>query len=329
MASHHPSSPDPLERSPTPTDSVPPTQIEAVRRFNRFYTGQIGLLEESLLESPFTLTEGRILFEVAHQVETTATDLAGRLRLDRGYLSRILASFHERGLLDRRTSEEDGRVQLLTLTPLGKKAFEEINAASEREIRELLHGVPVAQRARLVDAMHTIRSILQDPDEHCPSFLVRTHLPGDLGWVVHRHGVLYHREYAWDERFEALVAEIVADFARERDPARECCWIAERDGVRVGSVFLVRHPRREGVARLRLLLVEPDARGMGIGRRLVEECTRFARDAGYHTITLWTNSVLHAARRLYEREGYRLVEEDPHHSFGHDLVGQNWELTLA
>jgi DNA-binding MarR family transcriptional regulator len=162
MASHHPSSPDPLERSPTPTDSVPPTQIEAVRRFNRFYTGQIGLLEESLLESPFTLTEGRILFEVAHQVETTATDLAGRLRLDRGYLSRILASFHERGLLDRRTSEEDGRVQLLTLTPLGKKAFEEINAASEREIRELLHGVPVAQRARLVDAMHTIRSILQD-----------------------------------------------------------------------------------------------------------------------------------------------------------------------
>lgn len=303
-------------------------EVEAVRRFNRFYTRQIGLLEEGFLRSPYSLTEVRVLYEIAHHEETTATHLAQELGLDPGYLSRMIARFRKRGLVKARRSEADRRRTLLSLAEQGQQAFAELNAAQRREIEGLLEGRPATERARLVQSMSTIESILGAPPEHKVPYILRPPHSGDMGWVVHRHGVLYNQEYGWNEAFEALVARIVADFVEHFDPRRERCWIAERGGENVGSVFLVRHQERPGVARLRLLLVEPRARGMGIGRRLVQECSQFARQVGYARITLWTNSVLHAARRIYEEEGYVLVHEDPHHSYGHDLVGQTWELDL-
>lgn len=305
-----------------------PHRIEAVRRFNRFYTKQIGLLQEGLLQSPFSLTEARVVYELAHHEQTTATHLAQELGLDQGYMSRIVRGFQESGLIERRPSKEDRRVQLLSLTEAGQEAFAEINAASRSEIEAMLAEFSEGEQRRLLKAMGDIEEMLGAPPEHRVPYIRRPHQPGDMGWVVHRHGVLYNREYGWDEGFEALVAEIVARFIRDFDRRRERCWIAEKDGENVGSVFLVRHPEREGVAKLRLLLVEPRARGLGIGSHLVGECTRFARQAGYSTITLWTNSVLDAARRIYEKEGYRMVREKPHHSFGADLVGQDWELEL-
>lgn len=303
-------------------------RVEAVRRFNRFYTKQIGVLSGSLLNSSFSLAEARVLYELAHHEQTTATHLAQELELDPGYLSRILRRLQQRGLIHRRRSDTDGRQVLLSLTERGQAAFSEINAASRNEIEGMLRELSPAAQDRLLEAMHTIESLLGAPEEHRVPYILRPHQPGDMGWVVHRHGVLYRREYGWDETFEALVAEIVAAFVRDYDARRERCWIAESGGENVGSVFLVKHPEREGVAKLRLLLVEPHARGLGIGRRLVHECTRFARQVGYRTITLWTNSVLDAARRIYEREGYRLVHREPHHSFGHDLIGETWELEL-
>ncbi|MBW3553894.1 MAG: helix-turn-helix domain-containing GNAT family N-acetyltransferase [Gemmatimonadetes bacterium] len=303
-------------------------RVEAVRRFNRFYTQQIGVLREGLLKSPYSLTEARVIYELAHHERTTATHLSGELGLDAGYLSRILRGFAERGLIEKRPSETDGRTTLVWLSARGEAAFAELNAASRGEIEALLAPFSEEEQRRLLDAMGAIQGLLSAPTEHRVPYILRPHQPGDMGWVVHRHGVLYAREYGWDETFEALVAEIVARFIREYDPAWERCWIAEREGEPAGSVFLVRHPERDGVAKLRLLLVEPTARGLGIGGRLVAECTRFARRAGYRRITLWTNSVLHAARRLYEREGYELVAEEPHRSFGRDLVGQTWELEL-
>jgi len=308
------------------TESLRP--VEAVRRFNRFYTRQIGLLQEGLLESPFSLTEARVLYEIAHHEQTTATHLADELGVDPGYLSRILRAFQRRGLLERRPSPSDRRQILVSLTDEGREAFAQLNAASQNEIRALLGPLSDPDQDRLVLAMHTISELLGARPEHRVPYILRPHQSGDMGWVVHRHGALYSREHGWDEGFEALVAEIVAHFIRNYDPKRERCWIAEREGENVGSVFLVRHPEREGVAKLRLLLVEPTARGLGIGKRLVQECTRFARQAGYRAITLWTNSILHAARRIYEQEGYRLVAEEPHDSFGHDLIGQTWELEL-
>jgi DNA-binding MarR family transcriptional regulator/predicted N-acetyltransferase YhbS len=303
-------------------------RVESVRRFNRFYTWQLGLLQEGLLRSPFTLTEARIVYELAQHEQTTATHLGQELGLDAGYLSRILRGFTKGGLIEKEPSETDRRQSLLSLTDGGRKAFAELNAASRQEIEALLEELEEEQQRGLIDAMQTIERLLGAGPEHRVPYILRPHQPGDLGWVVQRHGVLYHREYGWDEQFEALVAEIVADFVRGFDAKRERCWIAEREGENVGCVFLVKHPEREGVARLRLLLVEPKARGLGIGRRLVQECTRFARRAGYHTITLWTNSVLHSARRIYEEEGYRLIREEPHHSFGYDLVGQTWEMAV-
>lgn len=303
-------------------------RIEAVRRFNRFYTRQIGLLQDGLLRSPFTLSEARIIYELAHQEGATATQLVEELGLDAGYLSRILRSLQERGVLERTPVATDRRQYLLKLTEQGAAAFGELNAASRSEIDGMLSVLANVDQDRLVRAMATIEALLGAPSEHRVPYILRPHQSGDMGWVVQRHGVLYNREYGWDERFEALVAEIVAGFIRTFDAKLERCWIAEREGENVGCVFIVRHPERERVARLRLLLVEPGARGLGIGRRLVQECTRFARQAGYHTITLWTNSVLHAARGIYEREGYDLVDEQPHNSFGHDLVGQTWELKL-
>jgi DNA-binding MarR family transcriptional regulator/GNAT superfamily N-acetyltransferase len=308
------------------TDAI--QRIEAVRRFNRFYTRQIGLLEEGLLRTPYTLTEGRVVYELAHHEETTATHLGEELGLDGGYLSRVVRGLQERGVLERRSSPADRRQYLLTLTEAGQAAFAQLNAASRSEVRAMLSGLSEVDQQRLIQAMHTIEGVLGARPEHGVPYILRPHESGDMGWVVQRHGVLYNQEYGWDEQFEGLVAEIVATFIRNFDAKRERCWIAEKDGENVGSVFLVRHAEREGVAKLRLLLVEPAARGLGIGRRLVQECTRFARQARYRAITLWTNSVLIAARGIYEREGYRLVDEQPHHSFGHDLIGQTWELAL-
>jgi len=300
--------------------------VEAVRRFNRFYTKQIGVLHEKLLRSPFSLTEARIIYELAHQEQTTATRLVSELGLDGGYVSRVLRGFEKRGFLAKHPSETDGRKSILQLTGKGQEAFATIDTRSRRQIEAVLKGLSTADQNRLVEAVNTIAGLLGARPEHKVPYLLRPHRPGDMGWVVHRHGVLYAEEYGWDERFEALVAGIVSNFIQRYDPKRERCWIAEREEEIVGSVFLVK--KSKTAAKLRLLLVEPEARGLGIGTRLVQECSRFARQAGYRKIMLWTNSVLHAARRIYQAAGYRLVREEPHHSFGHDLIGETWELKL-
>lgn len=301
-------------------------RVEAVRRFNRFHTRRIGVLREGLLGSPFSLAEGRVLYELANRSKATATELAGELGLDTGYLSRILRGFEERGLIDRRPSEADGRQSVLSLTGPGRRAFDAIDARSRDEIAAMLGDLSASDQDRLVAAMRTVAELLGSRPPAKADWHLRPHRPGDMGWVVHRHGVLYAKEYGWDERFEALVAGIVAEFVRRYDPERERCWVAEMDGEAVGSVFLVR--QSDEAAQLRLLLVEPKVRGMGIGARLVDECVRFARRAGYGKIALWTNSVLLAARHLYARAGFRLVREESHHSFGLDLIGETWELEL-
>jgi DNA-binding MarR family transcriptional regulator/GNAT superfamily N-acetyltransferase len=301
-------------------------RVGDVRHFNRFWTRQIGVLREEYLESPFSLTEVRVLYELAHGEETTASELGEELGLDAGYLSRILRGFEKHGLIYKRPSEADGRRRLLRLTDRGREAFAPLDARSRSEIGAMLGGMSITGQERLVGAMRAIERLLSARPEPVVPYVLRPHQPGDMGWVVHRHGVLYAREYGWDERFEALVAEIVAKFIQQYDPRLERCWIAERDGEIVGCVFLV--GESEEIAKLRLLLVEPEARGLGIGSRLVEECIRFARQAGYLKITLWTNDVLNSARRIYGGMGFRLVHEKPHHSFGHDLVGQTWELML-
>jgi len=301
-------------------------RVGFVRRFNRFWTRQVGVLREGYLESPFSLTEVRVLYELAHCEETTASELGEELGLDAGYLSRILRGFEKQGLIHKRPSEADGRRRLLRLTERGQEAFAPLDARSRDDVGAMLGGMSIERQEHLVGAMRTIEGLLSARPEPEVPYILRLHRPGDMGWVVHRHGVLYAREYGWDERFEALVAEIVAQFIQQYDPKLERCWIAEREGEIVGCVFLVRES--EEIAKLRLLLVEPKARGLGIGSRLVEECVRFARQAGYRKITLWTNDVLDAARGLYERVGFRLVHGEPHHSFGYDLVGQTWELML-
>ena len=301
-------------------------RVEGVRRFNRFFTRRIGVLREGLLRSPYSLAEARVLYELAHGEGLTASDLARDLGLDPGYLSRILARFERRGLLERVPSEADGRRRLLRLTAAGGDAFSELDHRSREEVAGMLRGLSEEDQARLLDATRTVEEVLGEDGSPPEPFLLRRHEPGDMGWVVQRHGELYYREYGWDERFEALVARIVADFVDGYDPEGERCWIAEVGGKNVGCVFVVR--QSEEVAKLRLLLVEPEARGMGLGARLVEECVRFARDRGYGKLVLWTNSVLTSARRIYEEQGFELVEEEGHHSFGADLVGQNWELEL-
>ncbi len=308
------------------TGGVLETRIETVRRFNRFFTRRIGVLREGLLHSPYSLTEARVLFEVAHRDEVTASDLWRELGLDPGYLSRILGRLEQGGLIGKARSETDGRRRLLSLTPEGEGAFSLLDDRSREEVSEMLGELSEGDQRRLLEAMRTIESVLDRGFKFSEPFLLRPHEPGDMGWVVHRHGVLYAREYGWDERFEGLVARIVADFIDGYDPARERCWIAEMNGERVGCVFVVKGG--DTVAKLRLLLVEPDARGLGLGTRLVEECIRFARRSGYETLTLWTNSVLGAARHIYEERGFELVEEEAHRSFGHDLVGESWELAL-
>jgi DNA-binding MarR family transcriptional regulator/N-acetylglutamate synthase-like GNAT family acetyltransferase len=301
--------------------------VAAIRRFNRFYTQRIGVLQEGLLESPYSLTEVRVLYELAHRERPTATELSRDLGLDQGYLSRILRSFRKRRLIDRTPSDADGRQTLLSLSARGRRAIAPLEKRSREEVGAMLHGLTAAQQAQLIRAMRTIEDMLgADRARQAEPYLLRAHRPGDMGWVVSRHGAIYAEEYGWTEQFEALVASIVAKFIEHYDPQREHCWIAERDGENVGCIFLVR--KSATIGQLRLLLVEPCARGLGIGHRLVAECIRFARQAGYRKVMLWTNDLLHAARRLYQHAGFRLVKEERHHSFGHDLIGQTWVLDL-
>lgn len=313
--------------SPPAADGDSSRRVETVRAFNRFYTQRIGVLEDGYLDSDFSLAQVRVLYELAHRDAPTASELARDLGLDAGYLSRILRGFERNGLIEKRPASDDARQRLLTLTARGREIFVPLETTSQRQIAALLARLSPAEQRQLVEAMGSIMTTLGEPSAATVPYLLRPQRPGDMGWVVQRHGALY-AEYGYDETFEALVAEIVAGFVRNFDHKRERCWIAERNGENVGSVFLIAHPEREGVAKLRLLLVEPSARGLGIGCRLVEECTRFARQAGYHTITLWTQSHLESARRIYQAAGYQLMHEAPHHSFGLDLVEQTWELEL-
>lgn len=308
-------------------DVILEERINTVRKFNRLITRRIGALREGLLHSPFPLTESRIIFEIAQREQPTAADLAKELGLDAGYLSRIIARLEEQGILEKVRSEQDARQLILHLTAEGKKAFELLNQRSQAEVAELLNDLSELDQERLVQAMRTIEGLLEEKSfKYSEPYFLRQHEPGDMGWVVHKHGLLYAKEYGWDEHFEALVSQIVADFINQFRPQKERCWIAEMDGEAVGSVFVVQHS--EKVAKLRLLLVDPKARGLGLGTKLVEECIRFARRVGYEKMVLWTNSVLTEARHIYQKAGFQLVAEEKHHSFGHDLIGETWELQL-
>ncbi len=305
-------------------------RIETVRRFNRLYTREIGVLQEGFLHSSFSLTEGRVLYELAHRDKPTATMVRASLALDAGYLSRILSSFEKRGLVEKTPSEDDARQSLLTLTDEGRRQFAPLEERSTQQVGAMLAKLSESEQRQLVGAMQTIEKLISPGGEtdsaRKTSYLLRPHQPGDMGWVVHRQGVLYAQEYGYDEQFEALAAEIVAKFIQNYDSKRERCWIAEKDGEVVGSVFLV--AKSKTIAKLRLLLVEPFARGLGIGSRLVNECVRFARQVGYKKIVLWTQSELLAARHIYEKAGFHVVETKPHHSFSKDLVAEVWELAL-
>ena len=303
--------------------------VAAVRQFSRFYTRRIGLLHEGLLGGPLSLTEGRLVYELAQRETTTAKAIGAELELDSGYLSRLLRGLEERGLIRKSPSAEDGRQLLLSLTEAGRVAFATIDARSRDEIGTLLDRLSAPERKRLAAALAEAERLLGGvaADPGPVPYILRPPRPGDMGWIVHRQAVLYAQEYGWDNTYEALVAEIVARSIRQFDPRHERCWLAEREGTVVGSVFLVR--ASDDQAKLRLLYVEPACRGLGIGRRLVDECIRSARELGYARLTLWTNDILAAARRIYAAAGFQLVGEERHHSFGHDLVGQTWELSLG
>jgi DNA-binding MarR family transcriptional regulator/GNAT superfamily N-acetyltransferase len=312
----------------------PADQVAALRAFNRFYTRRIGVLDERLYGTPFTLPQTRVLWELAHHEGITATELARLLDLDTGYLSRLLAALKARKLVRAQRSPADARQSILSLTASGRRAFEPMNAHSQAQTAALLAPLDEQNRRRLLQATSTIESLLGAPRVEQPPYLLRPPRPGDMGWVIGRHGAIYAQEYGWDVTFEGLVAQIVGHYVEHFDARREACWIAERDGQNVGCVFLVQarddktdKPER-GVAQLRLLIVEPGTRGLGIGARLVAECERFARDAGYKRIKLWTQSTLTAARAIYAKAGYQLVSSEPHHSFGADLIGEMWEMAL-
>jgi len=317
---------DELPDDELPKDALLDGQARAVRAFNRFYTRQIGLLEEGYLSSPFSLTEVRVLYELAHRAGLTAAALGRGLGLDAGYLSRILKKFEAAGYLERRAAPDDGRQSLLALTAAGRTAFAPLKASSQAAIVGLLQPLSESQRAEAVAAMASLRRLLGDETTPKPSLVIRPPQPGEVSLAVSRQAALYSREYGWDGSFENLVAEIGAKFLAEQDPEWERCWIAAVEGRMVGSVFLVKVDAAE--AKLRMLYVDPEARGLGIGRRLVRDCIGFARAKGYRRLTLWTNDILTAARRIYEDEGFRLIEEEKHHSFGKDLVGQYWALEL-
>ena len=301
-------------------------QVDAFRAFNRFHTRLVGALDRHILDSEHSLTEARLLYEIAREPVSTAADLSKRLRLDPAYLSRELRKLAQAGLIEKLPSATDRRAAALRLTDQGRTVFDGLDRAAATEVAAALEPLSGAERERLVKAMATVAALLGRTREAPGALVIRQNEPGDIGWIVHRHGALYAREYGWDDSFEALVAQIAGAFLKSHDPRRERCWIAERDGEILGSVMLVE--AGEGVAKLRLLYVEPAARGLGVGGRLIEETLRFARQAGYAKMTLWTNDILTAARRLYERAGFRLVVSEPHHSFGRDLVGENWEKVL-
>ncbi len=314
----------PAAHFPAPVSDDP---VQTIRRFNRFYTRQIGVLQEHLLQSQFSLTEVRVLYELAHREQLSAGDLCQDLDLDRGYLSRMLQNFQAQGWIKTAASPHDRRRVFLSLTAKGRKAFAPLDQRSSDQVSAMLTKLSPAHKGKLLLAMRDIEEVLSSSYRDDASHLLRPHRPGDMGWVVQSHGLLYCREYGYDERFEALVAGIVAEFIEKFDPARERCWIAEKDGANVGSVFLVK--KSASVAKLRLLLVEPSARGLGIGKQLVEECIRFAREAGYKKIMLWTQSELAAARRIYQAAGFQLVGEEKHESWSRkDLVAETWQLDL-
>jgi DNA-binding MarR family transcriptional regulator/GNAT superfamily N-acetyltransferase len=323
-----------MSAPPLPVDDA---RIEAARRFARFYTRRIGVLHEGLHDSPFTLTESRLLWELAHREHCSATELARTLDLDAGYLSRLLGRLKERGLVRSSRSAQDARIAELALTAAGRRAFAPLDEGSREQMRKLLARLDDGQQQQLLRAMAQIERALDDEasPRSPPACVLRTHRAGDIGWIVARHGALYAQEYGFDGRFEALVARIGADFLERFDAQREACWIAERDGVNVGSVVLVRARDEQSgevvpdTAQLRLLLVEPAARGLRLGERLVAQCELFARERGYRRIVLWTNANLAAARGIYRKAGYRLTGSEAHHSFGQNLVGETWELLLA
>jgi DNA-binding MarR family transcriptional regulator/GNAT superfamily N-acetyltransferase len=320
--------------------TVSATQIARVRAFNRDYTRRIGVLSEGLLDSPYSLTEVRVMYEIAHCSGVTAGELAEGLDLDRGYLSRMLKGFESKKLLVRTPAPEDGRRQHLRMTPAGVRVFAPLEKRSQEQVRGMLTALDEERRHVLLEAMDMIQSALDkgsseksQPEKSrsengdlARQLTLRSHRPGDMGWVVQRHGEIYHQEYGWNEEFEALVAEVTAEFVRKLDVTRERCWIAEHDGRRVGCIFLV--AKDTATAKLRLLLVDPDARGLGVGRKLVAECVRFAGAAGYRKIVLWTQETLTAARHLYSEAGFVKTAREPHRSFGHDLVGETWEREL-
>lgn len=312
-------------------------KIAAVRRFNRFYTREIGVLKDGYLGTRYSLTEGRVLYELAHRKnragnarsKSTASAVCVALDLDPGYLSRIVRQFRKARLIRSERSPSDRRETLLSLAPRGRQALAQLDARSNKEVAARLRPIAEPEKARLVAAMHTIENLLapapQD-DARKEPYILRPPQVGDMGWITHRQGLLYAQEYGWDEHYEALVAKIVGQFVENFDSRKERCWIAERNGEIVGSVFIVKHS--PAIAKLRLLYVERSARGLGIGQRLVSECVRFARQAGYKTLTLWTQSNLYAARRIYKSQGFRITAKKRHHSFGHNLVAETWDLKL-
>jgi DNA-binding MarR family transcriptional regulator/GNAT superfamily N-acetyltransferase len=303
--------------------------IAAIRRFNRFYTRRIALLNERLLDSPFTLTQARVLFELGTHKYLTAGNLVETLGLDAGYVSRILQDFAERRLITRQRAVEDARRAKLTLSVKGRKAFSDIDRKSKRSVGDMIAPLSRVERERLLAAMCTVENQLSGPALRTRSnIVIRPHRIGDVGWAIERHGSLYAEEFGWNGEFEALVATLFARFATSQDPARERFWVAEADGERSGCVFVVRNEQDRRAAQLRCLLVDPKARGLGLGRRLVDRCLTFAKSAGYAKMILWTNDVLVAARRIYVAAGFDLIEESRHHSFGHDLVGQIWAKEL-
>ena len=313
--------------------SAPPGDLEAqvvgVRQFNRFFTQRIGVLDESLLDSGLTLTQARVLFEIGTSEACTAGGLISLLRLDAGYLSRILQEFSESGWVKRKPSPADGRRVLVSLTPKGRRKFTELDHQSRRRIGELIGPLSATRRTQLLHGMRAVQeSLAAVPASQERSVAIRPYRAGDVGWAIERHGQLYSAEFGWNEEFEALVATLFARFATQHDPAAERFWVAEVDGDRVGCVFVARSDNDKNAAQLRCLLVDPRGRGLGVGRRLVDECIQFSKSAGYRQIILWTNDVLVSARRIYAAAGFSLVEESPHHSFGHDLVGQYWSRAL-
>ncbi|HEY6338868.1 MAG TPA: helix-turn-helix domain-containing GNAT family N-acetyltransferase [Candidatus Sulfotelmatobacter sp.] len=300
-------------------------QVSAIRTFNRFYTRKIGVLD-GMASSPFSLAEARVLYELAHRDHPTATDIRKELGLDAGYMSRILRDFERRRLVTREQSKADVRQRILSLTAKGRRSFAPLEERSNRDVGAILNELSSTERKQLLDAVHTVRRLLGDKAEPRTPYLLRLHQPGDMGWIVHRQAILYAEEYGWDETYEGLAAEIAAQFIKTYDPKCERAWVAEKDGKRVGAVLVAK--KSDEIAKLRLLHVEPEARGLGIGKRLVQDCVRFARQAGYQKMTLWTQSILHAARHIYKHTGFQVVSEEKHHSFGKDLTAETWELNL-